>query len=100
MLITTGVAPDGATSVVQIATDGSSAQMSLPQMALRPRATVRVATNCPITRKGVTRIYTCKARLGAGTWMLTTQAKAGSTVVAQVVAHARMKATKRMAVTG
>ena len=74
--------------------------MSLPQMALRPRAAVRVATNCPITRKGVARTYMCKARLVAGTWMLTTQAKAGSTVVAQVATRARMKATKRMAVTG
>ena len=54
MLITRGVAPDGATSVVQIAT-GGSAQLGLAQMALRPRATVRVATNCPIATKGVAR---------------------------------------------
>ena len=99
MLITTGVVPDGATSVVQIAR-GGSAQMSLPQMALRPRATLRVATNCPITSKGVARTYTCKARLAAGMWTLTTQARAGSTVVAQVATRARMKATKRVAVTG
>jgi hypothetical protein len=99
MLITTGVAPDGATSVVQIAS-GVSAQISLSQMALRPRATVRVATKCPITSKGVARSYTCKARLGAGMWALTTQARAGSTVVAQVATRARVKATKRTAVTG
>jgi hypothetical protein len=99
MMITTGVAPDGATSVVQIAT-GGSAQMSLPWMASGTRSTVRVATRCPITSKGVARTYTCSARLATGTWALTTQARAGSTVVAQVVAHARMKATKRTAVTG
>jgi hypothetical protein len=54
MLITTGGAPDEATSAVQIAT-GGSAQLGLVQMALRPRATVRGATNCPIATKGVAR---------------------------------------------
>jgi hypothetical protein len=69
-------------------------------MASGTRSTVRVATRCPITSKGVARTYTCSARLATGTWALTTQARAGSTVVAQVVAHARMKATNRTAVTG
>ncbi len=94
---TTGVVPDGATRVVQIATGGNS---QMAQMAFGAHATARITTTCKITTKGTTRTYTCKARLGAGTWTLTTQAKAGATVIAQSVKHVRVRAAKRTAVTG
>jgi hypothetical protein len=94
---TTGTVPDGATRVVQIATGGDS---QMAQMAFGARATARITNNCKITTKGTTRTYTCKAHLGAGTWTLTTQAKAGATVIAQSVKHVRVRAAKRTAVTG
>jgi hypothetical protein len=89
--------PEGATGVVQIATGGTS---QMAQMAFGARATARVVTNCKITTTGSVRTYTCKARLGAGKWTLTTQAKAGSTVIAQSVKHVTVKRVKRTAVTG
>jgi hypothetical protein len=97
VLTTTGVVPDGATRVIQIAS-GGSAQMA--QMAFGARAMTRVTANCPISSNGGTRTYTCRARLGAGTWTITTQAKAGSKVIAQSVKSVRVKATTRTAVTG
>ena len=96
-VVTRGVVPDGATRVVQIASGGTS-QMS--QMAFGTRAMVRIATSCPIAGSGSARTYTCRAHLGSGAWTLTTQAKAGSAVIAQSVNHVRVKATKRTAVTG
>ena len=94
--ITSGTVPDGATGVVQVATGGSS---QMAQMAFGARATARVATGCTITTTS-TRTYTCRIRLGAGRWTLTTQAKAGSTVIAQSVKHVTVKRVKRTAVTG
>jgi nitrogen fixation protein FixH len=89
--------PDGATRVIQIATGGTS---QMAQMAFGARATARVVTNCKITTKGSVRTYTCRANLGAGRWTLTTQAKAGATVIAQSVKHVTVKGVKRTAVTG
>ena len=96
-MTTTGVVPDGATRVVQIATGGTS---QMAQMAFGAHATARITTTCKITTKGTTRTFSCKVRLGAGTWTLTTQAKAGATVIAQSVKHVRVRAAKRTAVTG
>ena len=94
--ITSGTVPDGATGVVQVATGGSS---QMAQMAFGARATARVATGCTITTTS-TRTYTCRIRLGAGRWTLTTQAKAGSTVIAQSVKRVTVRRAKYMAVTG
>jgi nitrogen fixation protein FixH len=86
------VVPKGATRVIQIATSGGS-QMAVT--ALGARATARVTTNCTISGKKSARTYTCKARLSAGKWTLTTQAKAGATVIAQSVRYVTIKPVKR-----
>ena len=93
-VVSTGAVPDGATSVVQLASTGSG------QMALGARARARVATRCPITSSGTQRTYRCSARLHAGRWTLVTQAKAGSTVIAQSVTRVRVKGTRNLPVTG
>ena len=41
--------------------------------------------------KGKKAGYTCKLRLSKGTWTITTQAKAGSVVVAQTVVTRKVK---------
>lgn len=42
----------------------------------------RVATRCPITTTAGTRTFACRTRLAPGAWVLVTQARAGSAVVA------------------
>ena len=83
---TAGVVPKGATRVVQIATGA--------------HATARVTTTCTIRTKGSVRTYTCRTRLGAGKWTLTTQAKAGATVIAQSVKRVTVTRKKSLPVTG
>jgi hypothetical protein len=95
-IVTTGVVPPGATSVVQIARSGRAAA----SLSRGPRAAARVATNCPITTAGTTRTFTCRTRLGTGAWTLTTEARAGSTVVASTSRRVVVKAARRTAVTG
>ena len=83
-VITTGSVPDGATSVVQIATRvGSKAD--------RARSATRVSTTCAIIVKGSTRTYRCSVHLPGGRWTLTTQAKAGTKVVARSVKQVAVK---------
>jgi hypothetical protein len=96
-VLTSGVVPDRATRVVQIATGGGS---SMARLAFGAHANARVLTSCPIRTSGTQRVFTCNARLGAGRWTLTTQARAGSTVVAQVRTSVTVRATLRGAVTG
>jgi hypothetical protein len=96
-VLTSGVVPDGATRVVQIATGGSS---SMARLAFGAHANARVVTSCSIRTSGTQRVFTCNARLGAGRWTLTTQARAGSTVVAQVRTSVTVRAMLRGAVTG
>jgi len=92
--ITTGPVPAGATRVVQIATGGNS---QMAQMALGARATARITTKCKITTKSTKRRFSCRVHLGAGKWTLTTQAKAGRTVIAQSKRHIRVRAITRAA---
>lgn len=84
---TKGQVPVGTTSVTQWAT----------LMAAKKSAAIgtRVTGTCKISKgkkpkgkakgKGKKPGYTCKIRLTKGTWSITTQAKAGSVVVAQTV---------------
>jgi hypothetical protein len=95
-IITTGQVPDEATSVVQVAHTGAGAL----SRGLSIWAHARVITKCPITGQGSARVFTCSTRLGAGTWVLTTQARKGSTVVASTSRRVAVKATTRAAVTG
>ena len=73
----TGTLPQRATRVVQIARSQTG--------ATRPR------TTCRITARGSTRDFTCTVRLGAGRWILTTQALRGSTVVADSAIRVRVR---------
>lgn len=97
MVITTGPVPDGATSVVQIATGGMARMRSLAHA----RSTgARVSTNCSIAQRATARSYTCRARLGAGTWALTTEARAGRQVIASASRRVTIAPVRRAAVTG
>jgi nitrogen fixation protein FixH len=87
----------GATSVEQVATSGRSRATA---SAFGTRQSARSVTRCTITTPSGIRTYTCRARLRTGIWTLTTQAKAGSVVVAQSVSRVRVKAPQRVAVTG
>jgi alpha-tubulin suppressor-like RCC1 family protein len=90
---TKGQVPVGTTSVTQWAT----------LMAVRKSAVIgkRVSGTCKISKgkkpkgkakgKGKKAGYTCKIRLTKGTWSITTQAKAGSVVVAQTVTTRKVK---------
>lgn len=93
-VVTTGLVPDSATSVMQVATRGAR------QAEHRSSATTRVTTRCAITASGSRRTFRCTTRLPAGRWTLTTQAMAGSTVVAQSVRAVRMGVTRPVAVAG
>ena len=96
-VLTSGVVPDGATRVIQIATGGSTA---MARMAFGAHANARVVTSCPIRTSGAQRVFTCTAHLGAGRWTLTTQARAGSVVLAQSSTRVVVRAPLRRVVTG
>lgn len=98
----TGTVPAGATRVIQIATRN---RPLAAHSGHRTRATRRVVVTCPITTVDGTRRFTCHARLGAGTWIITTLAKAGSKVIAESTTHVKTTAAPRptptpLAVTG
>ena len=95
-IITTGTMPQNATSVVQVARTGAIAL----SRGLSTWANARVTTKCPIAGQGTTRVFTCRTRLGAGTWVLTTQARNGATVVASTSRRVVVKVTTHAAVTG
>jgi predicted phage tail protein len=86
---TMGTVPTGATSVMQVATKSGRAATAF---GFAKGESARVTTRCSIRRTGRTRTFTCRARLGAGNWTLTTEAKAGSVVVAESVRRIRVKA--------
>ena len=90
-VVTSGIVPDGATRVVQLATGGIA---PLTGMAFAEHSAKRVRIACPISAKDGTRRYTCAMRLGAGRWTLTTQAMAGPTVIAQTVTRVRVRPTR------
>lgn len=96
--VTTGVVPDGATSVVQSAVSGGATSTEV--LRRRARAQARVATRCPITTVGSTRTYRCQLALRTGRWTLVTQAKNGATVVAQSIRVVTVRHAARLAVTG
>lgn len=88
-VVTTGTVPPGATSVVQKANYGGR---TADAFAFGMRESARITTRCAIVTTSGARTFTCRARLGAGTWTLTTQARAGSVVLAQSVRRVRVKA--------
>jgi uncharacterized delta-60 repeat protein len=98
-VVTTGTVPPGATSVVQVANYGGRTANAF---SFGMRESARITTRCAIVTTSGARTFTCRARLGAGTWTLTTQARAGSVVLAQSVRRVRVKARapQRVAVTG
>ena len=63
------------------------------------RAVSRVVTNCPITTINGTQRFTCHARLSAGSWNITTLAKAGAKVIAKSAIHVKTTAIPRPAPT-
>ena len=92
----TGIVPTGATRVIQIATSTSPRAVRSEHGT---RAVSRVVTNCPITTINGTQRFTCHARLSAGTWNITTLAKAGSKVIAKSATHAKTTTIPRPAPT-
>jgi hypothetical protein len=72
----------------------------MAQLAFGARATARTAAKCTITSKHSGRTFICTAHLSAGRWTLTTQAKAGAPVIAQVVKRVTVKRMPSLAVTG
>ena len=90
-IVTTGVVPEGATSVVQVARTGAAA-LSRPAGIW---ANARVITKCPITVRGSTRVFACRTHLAAGAWVITTQARHGTTVLASVSRRVVVKAALR-----
>ena len=96
--VTVGLVPDGAASVVQLASTGASG--AARQSFARSAALARMHAPCPISTDGATRTYRCSLHLGGGNWTVTTRAMNGSTVVAQSVRHVRVKARVRRAVAG
>ena len=97
-LVTTGIVPEGATSVVQSGISGGAT--STETLRRRARAHAKATTRCPITTSGTTRTYRCQLSLGKGRWTLVTQAKAGATVVAQTVRVVTVRRTARLVVAG
>ncbi len=93
-MITTGRVPNGATSVVQVATSGTRATTA---QLFGLRESARITTRCPIARAGRNRTFTCTARLRAGAWTLTTRATVAGVVVAESVARVRVTAPARSA---
>ena len=95
-IVTTGQVPDDATSVVQIARGGGAAA----GLSRGAWASARVASNCPIATAGTSRTFTCRTRLGTGAWVLTTEARRGSVVVASTTKRVVVKAAARTPVAG
>ena len=91
---TSGSVPAGATQVVQIATRGA---MRTGAASSRTSAEGRAVTRCRISSASAGRTYTCSLRLTAGTWLLTTLAKAGSVVIAESVRRVRVPAIQQHA---
>jgi glycosylphosphatidylinositol phospholipase D len=88
-VVTTGVVPAGATSVVQLATRRSPrAGQQVPGM----REAARRAAPCSIRGTGSARTFTCTMRLAPGQWTLTTRARGGGVVLAQSVTRVGVKA--------
>ena len=89
---TKGEVPVGTTSVTQWATLIAAKKTAIGK---------RVTGKCKLSKakkpkgkakgKGKKAGYTCKLRLSKGTWTITTQAKAGSVVVAQTVVTRKVK---------
>ena len=84
---TRGPVAPGATAVAQRATTSAAPTAQSREMA---RPTVKTAKGtCRITKRGngktATRTYQCTIRLSKGKWTITTQAFAGTTVIAQSV---------------
>ena len=89
---TKGQVPVGTTSVTQWATLIAAKKTAVGK---------RVTGKCKISKakkpkgkakgKGKKAGYTCKLRLSKGTWTITTQAKAGSVVIAQTVVTRKVK---------
>jgi hypothetical protein len=89
---TKGEVPVGTTSVTQWATLIAAKKTAVGK---------RVTGKCKLSKakkpkgkakgKGKKAGYTCKLRLSKGTWTITTQAKAGSVVVAQTVVTRKVK---------
>ena len=95
-VVTTGRVPDGATSVVQVARTGAAALSRVAGLGVN----ARVITKCSITTRGSKRVFACRARLSAGTWVITTQARNDTGVVASKVHRVVVRAMTRTAVTG
>jgi DNA-binding beta-propeller fold protein YncE len=91
-----GTVPAGATRVVQIAT---SARPRAVRSGHVTRTVSRVVVNCPITTVNGTQRFTCHARLSAGTWSITTLAKAGSKVIAKSATQVKTTTIPRPAPT-
>jgi hypothetical protein len=97
---TTGPVPEGATSVVQVAAGGTS---SLERRSAGLWANARITNKCRISNTGAGRVFTCATRLRAGTWVVTTEARNGATVIASSSSTWMLVATskpKHMPVTG
>jgi len=95
---TTGLVPDGATSVAQSATSGGATSAEV--LRHRARSHARVAARCPITTSGGIRTFRCRLTLGRGRWTLVTQAKHDSSVVAQSLRVVVVRRAAHRAVTG
>jgi len=92
----TGTVPAGATRVIQIAT---STRPRAARSGHGIRAASRVVIDCPITTVNGTQRFTCHARLSAGSWNITTVAKAGAKVIAKSAIHVKTTAIPRPAPT-
>lgn len=103
-VLTVGVVPARATSVVQVATRVAALPraQSVVRAATPSRHATVVRRRCATVRRpgGVTRAYRCSMRLGTGTWRVLTQARAGSRVVGQRPVVLRVVAPTRVRVTG
>ena len=95
---TTGLVPGGATSVAQSAISGGATSAEV--LRHRARSHARVAARCPITTSGGIRTFRCQLTLGRGRWTLVTQAKHGSSVVAQSLRVVVVRRAVHRAVTG
>jgi hypothetical protein len=79
--------------VTQVATTGASATSLTGGSETATAKTVNARCTIKTTKKGKrkTRTFTCTTRLTKGTWTLTTQALAPTTVVARAVKVFRVK---------
>jgi nitrogen fixation protein FixH len=85
---------------VQVAAGGTS---SLERRSAGLWANARITNKCRISRTGAGRVFTCATRLRAGTWVVTTEARNGATVIASSSSTWMLVATskpKHMPVTG